>query len=994
MIHSMFTKTISLLAGLAATVSPLCAGISVESTLPSEALISVPVGASSGSSAVGSGTTPKKGNSFVLASAQSITSVTFRVAGTPTDTVGSISLDFYNLSGTPDGSAGSGQVPTGASLYHQLETLPTMAADDFITITLASPLNLPAGNYAFILSTADADFNVRLNNSNGYAQGELIRHKTSSDAWEDRANDMVFSIEAGSVAPNPLGNPSTWPTTILEIAPDSTAQSTQVDSSSSAHQTFTLTGDAEVDSVVVQLDDNNPSTDVDGSLTLAIFADDGGGSPTGSALVSMSGGVPNAVSTSSLIEFNFASAVNLPMGDYVFVLSTSDADVQLNATATDLIYGLTGSIDIRPLPSTGPNVVFILVDDWGWTDHDNSGLSLGNASDFYQTPQFSRLVDEGVSFTSAYVQPNCAPTRAALLSGQYSARSGNGVYNVQSLNRAGGKTTYTTAANQGTEHVPGNEQTITIGEAFQNSGYVTAHFGKYHAGSSDENDPTFPLHQGFDYNYGGNNKGNPGNYYATGQQFHANIGPEMDAFAADYTSEYITKNLLPYANGNDPTTLVGTKKYISDAMADAFISFMGNHQAGAMADYPVYVQLHYYAVHGPTGNAHARPDLLTKYDNLPGGTRHNNASYAAIIEGMDQSIGRVMDYLDDPNGDGDTSDSISENTLLIFCSDNGGTGETNAPLRGIKGMHYEGGIRVPVIARMPGTIPAGKISDSLVHAVDFYPTMLDFAGGVYPDRVTHPLDGESLHDHLLDPENVARDRGPIFYHFPGYMDSRAYACSSVIKEVNGKRYKYIYSYDPYYDPGSGTTRGFDQYQLYNLTDDIGETENLLDYIDVENTSDPNDPSTAEEYWNYLLYKDLGNELAADLNAWLIGDPSDTTWNPIHVTYKASYPNLAPELEGQEVAPAPPTIAPVDIPVSESFRVISASENIAAQEVTLQFASEVGFLYNIERSHDLNTWHPLMTGVAGLSGSTTQVVSDPALSTESKCFYRVVLSSSN
>ena len=269
---------------------------------------------------------------------------------------------------------------------------------------------------------------------------------------------------------------------------------------------------------------------------------------------------------------------------------------------------------------------------------------------------------------------------------------------------------------------------------------------------------------------------------------------------------------------------------------------------------------------------------------------------------MDHSLGRVMDYLDDPNGDGDTADSIATNTLVIFCSDNGGTHASNAPLRGEKGMHYQGGIRVPALARMPGTIPTNKVTDTLIHVVDFYPTMLDFAGGVYPDATNHPLDGVSLYDHLLDPEGIPRDRGPIFYHFPGYMDNRAYASSCMIKEINGKRYKYIYAYDPYYNPGSGTADGFDQYQLYNLTDDIGETVNLLDYIDVENADDPDDPSTPEEYGNYLRYLGVGNQMASDLNSWLVGDPGDTTWNPIHVTYKSNYPGIDPGLIGQEAGP--------------------------------------------------------------------------------------------
>jgi arylsulfatase A-like enzyme len=833
-----FMKSISLSGILLFLVAahPLQAAISVGTGLPGGALISNPTG-TSGSSVIGNGTTPVKGNSFVLATDTSITSVTFMIDAV-NDVSGTLQLDFFNLSGTPDNTAENGQTPAGAAIYTQSNSMPRVIAGDYVTIALDTPLDLPPGHYAFILRTSDLNFKIRLNKDNAYTQGELIRQTASTGVYTDRNYDMVFAIE-GSV--------------------------------------------------------------------------------------------------------------------------------------------------VRPPASDGPNIVFVLVDDWGWTDHSFTNAAQGHQSLYFQTPNFERLCEAGVSLTSAYAQPNCAPTRAALLTGQYSCRTGNGVYNVTSLNRGGsGRTTYTTPANQGDEHINGNEHTITIGEAFINSGYVTAHFGKYHAGSSTLSDPTYVLNQGFDFNYGGKNDGAPGAYHAentTPRTFHSRVGPELDPFAADYDLPYISNNLVPYANSNDPTTLVGTKKHLTDAMADAFISFMDNHASGSMSNYPVYAQVHFYAVHSPV---EPRSDLKAKYDGItpPPESTHNNASYAALIEGMDHSLGRIIDYLNDPNGDGNPVDSIATNTLLVFCSDNGGTHVSNAPLRNKKGTHFQGGIRVPSVASMPGTIPTNEVSDTLIHVVDFYPTMLDFAGGVYPDSTTHPLDGVSLHNHLLDPDNNARNREPVFYHFPGYMDTRAYACSMVIKEVNGKRFKYIYSYDPYYAPSSG----YDQHQLYNLTDDISETVNLLDYIDEENTGDSSDPSTTEEYWNYILYKDIGSQLTADLNTWLVGDPSDTTWSPIHVTYKDNYPGLDPALVGEEAALPPTSIPDLEIPEGQ----VLASENLTANEVTITFRSEAGFLYNIQASGNLMDWIDVATDIVGLAGSTTQVVTDSARATDDSRFYRAIL----
>src|SRR5262249_34102147 len=154
------------------------------------------------------------------------------------------------------------------------------------------------------------------------------------------------------------------------------------------------------------------------------------------------------------------------------------------------------------------------------------------------------------------------------------------------------------------------------------------------------------------------------------------------------------------------------------------------------------------------------------------------------------AIGRILDYVDDPNGDGDHSDSIARDTLVIFFSDNGGpAGSTsNQPLRGAKGMFYEGGIRVPLIARLPGVIAPGSVSEAAVHEVDFYPTFAAFARAKLPDAKQHMLDGESFAG-ILRGQKKRLDRQAIYWHFPGYLDTRAVPCSTIIKDRGGKRYK-------------------------------------------------------------------------------------------------------------------------------------------------------------------------------------------------------------
>ena len=177
-------------------------------------------------------------------------------------------------------------------------------------------------------------------------------------------------------------------------------------------------------------------------------------------------------------------------------------------------------------------------------------------------------------------------------------------------------------------------------------------------------------------------------------------------------------------------------------------------------------------------------------------------------------MGRLLNSLKDPDRNGDKSDSIANDTLILFTSDNGGTHFDNLPLRGVKGMFTEGGIRIPLIAYWPGVVPENSITDRMVHGIDFYPTLLELAetpGFLLPKK--HPLDGESFAKFLLNPQSQGK-RSPIFYLFPGYMDVRAQPCVVTIGEIDSKRYKLLYFYEA------------DEWELYNLTEDIGEKTNL------------------------------------------------------------------------------------------------------------------------------------------------------------------------
>jgi len=455
-----------------------------------------------------------------------------------------------------------------------------------------------------------------------------------------------------------------------------------------------------------------------------------------------------------------------------------------------------------------PNIIVYMVDDLGWNHISAGAVTMGTHSKNYRTPNLEKLARGGLSFTHAYAQPNCAPTRAAMLSGQYPARIHNDVYVVNSLSRFNKnpkkgftkKTASFIPQKQSEDVAP---EAVTIAEAMKKNGYATAHIGKYHVGGH-RGDETMPEKVGFDINIGGFSQGHQPTCFSSrknGKWIFNKVGlGHFDPWAAPYDEEYLKEHKLP-------DDLLGSPKHISDAVGDALEDTLKKLTSEKK---PFYLQFHTYAVHGPV---RARPDLLDAAKVYA----TTKAEYSGFIAGVDENLRRMHAALDDPNRDGDTSDSIAKNTLILFTSDNGGTHAPNTPLKGHKGMITEGGIRVPLIAYWPGVIPAGTVTDYKTHCLDFYPSCLELAGGMWsPDPTTHPLDGRSFACLLLNPgakDRPARD--PIFYFFPGYMDIRAQPSAAVIDDLQGKRYKLQYTYES------------DSWELYCLTDDQPEAKNLI-----------------------------------------------------------------------------------------------------------------------------------------------------------------------
>ncbi|MFJ2753608.1 sulfatase [Streptomyces sp. NPDC087297] len=459
-----------------------------------------------------------------------------------------------------------------------------------------------------------------------------------------------------------------------------------------------------------------------------------------------------------------------------------------------------------------PNILFILADDLGWADISAGASGANNFSQYNETATLERLAREGVQFTHATAQANCAPSRAALLSGQYGVRPTNNVYALGDLNRGGTDTMLVGPAQglpgTGADALPA--AALTIAETLKTTGYKTGYFGKYHVAESEA---SIRRDHGFEVTRGGTEAGHPNNYHAINGSFlPSGIGRSLDIYAKPYTQEYVDTKIKPYSEGVPVATmdaLVGTNKHLTDAVTDATIDFM-DESKGAN---PFFAFLGEYAVHEPVSESEARLDLWEKYRvKTPVEGEPSGAPYAALMEGVDQSVERILKYLESTPDPRNSAQMLADNTLVVFTSDNGGLSvhANNGPLRGQKGELREGGIRVPMIvwSSNPSLVHGGRSSSVPVNNVDYYPTFAAMAGASVPSE--YPLDGADLSGVLNDPTATV-DRSQ-FWHFPGYLveNGRVQRPQSVIRSG---RWKLVYSYE---------TRNW---SLFDLVADAGEADN-------------------------------------------------------------------------------------------------------------------------------------------------------------------------
>ncbi|MEM9722413.1 MAG: sulfatase [Bacteroidota bacterium] len=406
-----------------------------------------------------------------------------------------------------------------------------------------------------------------------------------------------------------------------------------------------------------------------------------------------------------------------------------------------------------------PNILLFYADDLGWMDLGIQGSS------YYETPNIDRIGKEGIRFTQAYANAaNCAPSRACLMTGLYPPS--HGVYTVGNPDR--GEVTKR-------KLIPTPNKTVldpnllTLPTFLKTKGYRTAIAGKWHLSPN-------PLPYGFDVNFGGNQQGHPKSYFSPYQN------PNLeDGVPGEHLPERLSREL-----GN----------WIRE-----------NHHKPFFAYFP------FYSVHTPI---QAREDLIDKFGSKEPTLFHNKPAYAAMIEAMDQAVGHLLTLLDELG--------LAENTLVIFTSDNGAHGgqTLSRPLRGSKGMFYEGGIRVPFLLRGPMVSQPGTLNSSPVIGSDIFPTLIQILA---EDSDTYQLDGQSFLSAL---SGTTLPERALFWHFPAYLQmynkDRAFEDShdkpwfrtspvSVIRKGNWKLLQF-------FEKG--------EVELYNLRLDIGEIDNLAE----------------------------------------------------------------------------------------------------------------------------------------------------------------------
>jgi arylsulfatase A-like enzyme len=470
-------------------------------------------------------------------------------------------------------------------------------------------------------------------------------------------------------------------------------------------------------------------------------------------------------------------------------------------TICHLVFLALAALSVLPAEGAAqasqPNIVVFLVDDMGVMDTSLPFLTDADGkpkryplNDFYRTPSMERLAARGIRFNNFYAMSVCSPTRISIMTGQNAARHRA----TNWINPRGD--------NRGPFGPPKwnwkglTKEDVTLPRLLQKAGYQTIHVGKGHFGPNDAVGSE-PLNLGFDVNVGGASFGAPGSYYA---EKNFGLGTKRAHHAVPHLKKYH-----------------GSKTFLTEALT---IEAKSRVTSSVKAKKPFYLYMSHYAVHAPF---ESDPRFAAHYEDSD--KPKNAKAFATLIEGMDKSLGDLLDHLDELG--------VADNTIVLFLGDNGSDAPLGhehavacaAPLRGKKGAHYEGGMRVPFIAawaksnsdntsqaKLP--IAVGSLQNQTANVTDLFPTILNLAGQSSPDD--HPVDGSNLTTLLAGKADASR-KEEFLMHYPHSPHRSDYWTSY----RNGD-WKVIYHYYP--SKNSEDSR----YQLYNLVDDPFESTNLAD----------------------------------------------------------------------------------------------------------------------------------------------------------------------
>lgn len=452
--------------------------------------------------------------------------------------------------------------------------------------------------------------------------------------------------------------------------------------------------------------------------------------------------------------------------------------VLLSTAVLSLIVGLTthllGNDSDAP---TRPNIVLILCDDLGYADVGFNAKHFGVRTDVV-TPNIDALAKRGTIFPQAYVaHPFCGPSRMGLLAGRMPHCFG-GQKNLPDVAKH--------LRDYNEKGIPENETLIST--VLQNAGYQTACIGKWHLGDAK---PFHPNTRGFDEFFG---------FLGGGHQYYPSVTDKVEPKVNDY--QYFLQR-----NSDDYRSPEGA--YLTDMLTDEAVSFMSR---SAGSEEPFFLYLAYNAPHSPLQGK--TEDLQFLYpDHTPSGPANGidyrdyekRQNYVAMVYAVDRGVARLVDTLNDPNGDGDPSDSVMKETLIVFLSDNGGKilqAGNNAPLLDDKGSTHEGGIRVPMFMHWPDTVPANAVFDHPVLAIDLYPTFAALGRATIPDD--KQLDGKDIWNDFRSGRDPHQDDTMYWLRHHGGGNEVA------IRRGNLKAYR----------------KNFGKWQVFDVAADAGESDDV------------------------------------------------------------------------------------------------------------------------------------------------------------------------